>query len=356
MRRILAGPLAGLMVVWALPTATLAAATSPTGHAMSAGIHAHVGPEEEPPPDDEDDLVIIDDDEMEGGEPAGDEGGGEVPPAGDDGGDLDIFGDDDDDSTEPIQPAAGGAVGKADPDSEDEQIKREMGLITVVQRQRMLKRKRFELGPQVGITVNDPYVRHYTIGIDLNYWFTNRIALGLTGTGFIGAKTPRYENIRFQEGLLLTANQTLWQAHVNFTYNPFYGKIAIFNRALLHWEVSTLIGGGALQTRVIPRYESLHDPFTTFSGGGVVGILGRTYIPKVDWLAFELGTRFFIYGDKLEPDGRGPDTGVGGLDMIELDDPDNARDEASLEVAYNVVVMFGVSFFFPTTFEYTTPR
>jgi hypothetical protein len=61
--------------------------------------------------------------------------------------------------------------------------------------------------------------------------------------------------------VLLTANKVLWQASVNFLYNPFYGKIAVFNRALMHWESFVQVGGGAIQTQVIPRYESLHEPF-----------------------------------------------------------------------------------------------
>jgi outer membrane beta-barrel protein len=342
MRRFLSGPLAGLMVLWTIPTPAL------------AGVR-NAGPE---PEDGEDDLVIVDDEEMEGGDaepPAGEEGGDVVitDEGGDDDlGDTDLFGDD----TSSAPTDAGGKVGKQDADSEEKQIKTEMGLISVVQRQRMLKKKRFELQPQFGITVNDPYVRHYTLGAEFDYWLTNRMALGVFGTGFIGAKTPRYDNIRFQEGLLLTANKVLWQAAVQFTYNPFYGKIAIFNRWLLHWELSASIGGGAMQTRVIPRYESLHEPFNTFTGGGVVGFNGRTYVPKLDWLAIDAGVRTWVFPDKLEPDQRGPDTGIGGVDLIALDDPDAAKDASSFEVAFNVSFFLGVSFFFPTSFEYTTPR
>jgi outer membrane beta-barrel protein len=336
------------MVLWAVPTPALAASNA-------AGLlddSSLAGPEED------DDLVIVDD-EMEGGdaEPAGDEGGdtvvvddGEGDGDGDGGGDL--FGDD----TTTTTPTEGEGEIKQDADSEENQIKAEMGLISVVQRQRMLKKKRFELQPQFGITVNDPYVRHYTIGLDMNYWLNNRMALGLTGTGFIGAKTPRYDNIRFQEGLLLTANKILWQAALNFTYNPFYGKIAIFNRWLLHWEASVNVGAGAMQTRVIPRYESLHDPFNTFTGGGVVGFSGRTYVPKLDWLAIDAGVRTWVYPDKLEPDRRGPDTGLGGRDDITLDDAGAAKDASKFQVAFNVQFFLGVSFFFPTSFEYTTPR
>jgi outer membrane beta-barrel protein len=333
MRRILSGPLAGLMVLWATPTPALAA--------MAAAVVDTRGPE----PEEDEDVVIVDD-EMEGDE--------QVPEAEEpteDAGDDDILGDGG-------PPPVTEDTGKQDKDSEDRQIKAEMGLISVVQRQRMLKRNRFELQPQFGITVNDPYVRHYTLGLDLNYWFHNRMAIGLFGTGFIGAKTPRYDNIRFQEGLLLTANQTLWNAALQFSYNPFYGKIAIFNRWLLHWELAASIGGGALQTRVIPRYESLHDPFTTVTGGGFFGFVGRMYVPRVNWLAVNVGLRTWIYPDKLEPANRGPQTDPlqGGTDIAELDDPSAAKSAADFQLAFNVSVFLGVSFFFPTSFEYTTPR
>lgn len=360
MRRILSGPLAGLLLaLWATPAPALAAnAASFTNFGFTNFGSELFGPapaEEEPAGED---MVIIDEEmEGEGDQPAeGAEGGeGGEAPAGDEGGgeDLGLFGDEGG-AKAGATPTEG--TGKQDKDSEEKQIKAEMGLISVVQRQRMLKKGRFELQPQVGITVNDPYVRHYTLGIDMNYWFHNRMAIGLFGTGFIGAKTPRYDNIRFQEGLLLTANKTLWNAAVQFTYNPFYGKIAIFNRALLHWELSASIGGGATQTQVIPRYESLHDPFRTITGGGVISFDGRMYVPKIDWLAINAGVRTWIYPDKLEPDRRGPDTGVGGTDDAALDDPDAAKSAADFEVAFNVTVFLGVSFFFPTSFEYSTPR
>jgi outer membrane beta-barrel protein len=339
MRRIVSGPLA-LVVL----------ATSPT----YAFASTRVGPGEE-----DEDLVVIDE-EMEGEEAPAKTPEGETPPAegetppAEGEGDIDIFGEEEgasEDAT-PTEPA-----GKADKDSEEKQIKAEMGLITVVQRQRMLKKGRFELSPQVGITVNDPYVRHYTLGLDLNYWLTNRMAIGLTGTGLIGAKTPRYDNIRFQEGLLLTANQILWQASVNYTYNPFYGKIAIFNRALLHWEGSLVVGGGAMQTRVLPRYESIHDPFSTVTGGGHIGVQGRFYGRRIDWLSVNWGVRTWLFADKLEPIQRGPgDADDGSGDDPTLNDAAAAKDAADFQIGYNVIVYLGVSFYFPTSFEYTTPR
>jgi outer membrane beta-barrel protein len=359
MRRFFSGPLSGLLAsaapvlgVLGVMPATALAETPPAPVSWGALSAAHAdassvvyGPEPEPAEDDE--LVIVDDEEMEG-EPAGAEGG-EPPPV--ESADDDIFGDDDASAT-----AAASADAEPDANSEEDQIKAEMGLITVVQRQRMLKKKRFELQPQFGITVNDPYVRHYTVGVQADYWLTNRLALGLVGTGLIGAKTPRYDNIRRQEGLLLTANQVLWQANLNLTYNFMYGKIAIFNRALLHWEAGASIGGGVMQTRVIPRYEALHEPFNNFTGGGVIGFHSRTYLPRVNWFAWDIGVRYWLFADRLEPDQRGPDTGIGGVDLLELDSADGAKAASTPQLAHNVTFFLGVSFFFPTSFEYTTPR
>lgn len=359
MRRYFSGPLAGLLAtaapvvaaLGAMPATAQAATPSVTLGTLSAAYadaSREVGPAASP--EDDEDVVIVDDEEMDGQPTEGGEGG-DAPV--EDGGDVDIFGDEDDAA------AAAGTPEEAAPDanSAEDQIKAEMGLITVVQRQRMLKKKRFELQPQFGITVNDPYVRHYTVGVQADYWLTNRMALGLVGTGLIGAKTPRYDNIRRQEGLLLTANQVLWMANLNFTYNFMYGKIAIFNRALLHWEAGASIGGGVMQTRVIPRYEALHEPFSNFTGGGVLGFHSRTYLPRVNWLAFDLGVRYWLFADRLEPDQRGPDTAPGtGVDDPTLDPADGAKEASTPQLAHNVTFFLGVSFFFPTSFEYTTPR
>lgn len=339
MRRILTGPTVALAVLWTLPA-------SASADARAVGTAGNAGPAGG------DDEVVVVDDEMEGETPTGETPTGETP-TGDagDGGDIgDVLGGDD--KTVP----ADGEAGKEDKDSEAKQIKAEMGQINVVQRQRMIKKKRFELMPQIGISVNDPYVRHYTFGLDLNYWFHNRMAVGLTGTGLVGAKTPRYENIRKQEGLLLTANKVLWQASVNFTYNPFYGKIAIFNRALLHWEGSVTIGGGATQTQVLPRYAALHEPFRTVTGGGQFGLNGRFYTRRIDWLSVNAGVRTWVYADKQEPINRGPDDSPGGVDNPNFRDPDAAKKGADFKAAFNVVFYLGVSFYLPPKFEYVKPR
>lgn len=343
MRRFLPGPAATLAMLLALPAP-----------AQAASLYGPAPAE----PEGEDDMVIIED-EMEG-----EEAPAEKPPAEgekEQPSELDsLLGDEEAKSSAAAQAGAGeeGAVApsKQEESSEEELIKTETRLITVVQRQRFLKKGRFDLQPQIGISVNDPYVRHYSLGAEFNYWLTNRMALGITGTGFIGAKTPRYDNIRFQEGILLTANKVLWQASANFLYNPFYGKISIFNRALMHWEAYVQLGGGGIQTKIIPRYESIHEPFSTVTGQGNFAVGARFYTPQLDWLSVNFGVRTFIYPDKLEPRNRGPDDGPGGVDDPNVNDPDDAKSAAETALGFHTMLFLGVSFYIPSTFEYTTRR
>ncbi|WP_434427520.1 outer membrane beta-barrel domain-containing protein [Nannocystis pusilla] len=335
MRRSLTGS-AVLLAAWAFTAPGTAAA------AVAAPAPAAAAPAPAPAAPADDDTIVLDEAEGEApAKPAGDaKAGGEA------GVSTDLFGD------EKKKAPVTGEAGKVSATSEADQLKQDKAFITVVQRQRFLKKKRFELQPQIGITVNDPFVRHYTVGAELNYWITNRMAVGITGTAFFGNKTSRYTNIRFQESVLLTANKTLWQASVNFLYNPFYGKIAVFNRALMHWESYVQVGGGAIQTQVIPRYEAIHEPFRHITGQGNFAIGARFYGPRVDWLSVNFGVRTWIYQDKLEPPERGP--GPNQLDT--LDPADAAKDAAVKKLAFNVVFFLGLSFYFPTTFQYTTRR
>lgn len=340
MRRFLIGPAAMLGTHLAL---------APTAYAGPA-------PEE----DDDEDMVVIED-EMEGEEAPAEEAPAEGEAPAEDSGLDTLLGEEEakGKAAAAVGSGAGGETGEPTKDEEDSAeklIKTETRLITVVQRQRFLKKGRFDIQPQVGISVNDPYVRHYGLGAEFNYWLTNRMAIGITGTGFLGAKTPRYANIRLQEGILLTANKVLWAAGANFLYNPFYGKIAIFNRALMHWEAYVQLGGGAIHTKVIPRYESIHDPFSTITGQGNFAIGSRFYGPNLDWLSVNFGVRTFIYPDKLEPTRRGPDDGAGGVDDPALADADEAKKAAETVIGFHTQIFLGVSFYIPTTFEYTTRR
>lgn len=312
-----------------------------------------------PPEEEEDELVLEDEDEMD--EAA-------APAPGGDSGDVDTSfldepGLDEEPSTGPGPEVV---LDEAEQEALDEK------LIVISQRQAFLNVfredgrpdgkliRRFEVQPQVGFSLNDPFVRHISAGAELQYWLSNRMALGLSGAAFFGSKTPNYERIRFQEGVLLTANRYLWEASLNFTYEPFYGKMSIFNRVLLHWESYVQLGGGVIQSQVIPRFESIHDPFNTITGQGNFAIGARTYIPNLKFMSINIGLKTWIFQDQYEPQNRGPATDADSMGNViddpALDDPDNAKAAAEKSIAFNSMFFVGVSFYIPPTFEYSTRR
>lgn len=329
-------------------------------------------PEEGEVIEDEDDELILDEDDMEAvpDEPTG-------GPA-----DTSFLDDDDGSEAAGTEVGIGGTVGEASAGteslSEEDQRKIDEKEITVIQPQAFLNvyydsntgklKRRIELMPQVGLTINDPYVRHWAVGAEINFWLTNRMAVGLNGTAFFGARTPQYDRIRFQEGLLLTANRTLWQASVDYLYEPFYGKIALFNRLLLHWESYLQIGGGAIHTQNIPRFQAIHPtPYNHITGQLNFAAGVRYYIQNVDFMSVNLGVRTFGFFDAPEPLDRGVSTDPNQTGDI-IDDPTISGDdpgpayekakEAPLgeRLSFNVLFFVGVSFYIPPTFEYSYRR
>ncbi|MEE9383085.1 MAG: hypothetical protein V3V08_06685 [Nannocystaceae bacterium] len=248
---------------------------------------------------------------------------------------------------------------------DQERIDRKM--IIVVQRQAFLnvfkredgkKVRRVELQPQFGLSVNDPYVRHYSVGLEANLWLTNRLALGLHGHGFLGAETSAYDRIRYQEGMLITANQYLWQASAAITYEPFYGKIAVFNRSLMHWEANTQLGGGVIHSRILPRFGKLHDPFDHILPQGNIGVGARFYLEGADFVSFNFMVRTWAWMDKYEPRNRGPATSGEGdeVDDPALDDAEAAKAQSFQNLAFNTMLYLGISLYLPPRFRYSTRR
>ncbi|GEM_PF-1773264 len=333
----------------------------------------------QPPADDEDDLVLEDEDEMNA-VPA--------PPAGGAEGDAKVdtnFLDDPSEATSEVGGTTGGSDdGNVPKVTEEQQREMDERDITIVQQQAFLnvynardpetgkqaRVHRFELMPQIGLSVNDAFVRHFTAGAEFNYWLTNRMAIGVNANAFFGAKTPNYDRIRFQDGLLLTANKYLWQASLAWLYEPFYGKIALFNKALLHWEAYVQLGGGVIHTKTIPRFASVHDPFDNILGQANIAIGSRYYVKGLDFMSFNFGVRTWGFFDVYEPQERGVASGAAAgsgasnvvIDNPALNDPEAAKkwskenSDMGDRLAFNTVFFVGVSFYLPPAFEYSTRR
>lgn len=216
--------------------------------------------------------------------------------------------------------------------------------IVVVVRKPFLKSHRTELLPFVGTTMNDNMIRHYTVGGELAYYLTDVLAVGVEGMYYVHSFREPYDLVARQARRLPTINQYNWSAALDFHYVPVYGKFAILDRKLVTWEVQFTAGIGAGQSEVVPRDN--HFPgFTNLLITPNVGASMRFFIAK--WLTVSLGIRDYVFYDHFEPQNRSDTMNATAAD---------AKSNADGALINNVMFQIGLSFWVPTSFEYTTFR
>ncbi|MES1204722.1 MAG: outer membrane beta-barrel domain-containing protein [Pseudomonadota bacterium] len=222
--------------------------------------------------------------------------------------------------------------------------------IVVVPRKPFLKGGRFEFAPFTGMSLNDILIRHYVFGLDLNFFLTNVLWVGLQGNYYIKALTDRETLIGLQYNRIPTLNKYKYGAALNFGYVPVYGKFAWFNKSILHWEIFASAGFGITQTEVIPRNQQ-YAAFTNLALTPNVAIGGRFFM--FDWLTVNYAFRDYILLDKYEPALRGvPDT-MGNPQFV---DAVSAKANADGQMVHNVMFYVGLGIYLPTKFQYKTPR
>jgi outer membrane beta-barrel protein len=219
--------------------------------------------------------------------------------------------------------------------------------IVVVPRKAFLKGGRFEFQPFTGLSVNDSLIRHYVLGLDLNYFLTDVFWIGLEGQYFIHQLTNQEELVGSEYNRAPTLNQYLYGGALNFGYVPIYGKFALFNRSILSWEIWASAGVGVTFTKVIPR-DPANDAFA-FQNTDItpnVGIGSRFFL--LDWLSVNFALRDYLVPDKFEPirdPAAAPPTSAAQYKTL-----------AQSELVQNVLFYVGVGLYLPTKFTYKTPR
>ncbi|MBC8131375.1 MAG: outer membrane beta-barrel domain-containing protein, partial [Deltaproteobacteria bacterium] len=214
--------------------------------------------------------------------------------------------------------------------------------IVVVPRKRFLKAGRFEFAPFSGVSLNDILIRHYVFGLDLNYFLSNAMWVGLQGNYYVKALTEREELLGLQYNRIPTLNRYLYGGSVNFGYAPIYGKFALFNSSILHWEIYASAGVGITQTEIIPRIPG-DATFTNMSitPNGAIG--GRFFL--FDSLTVNYAVRDYVVLDKFENTNR-PANQSGAA----------AKSAAEGKMVHNVMFYVGIGLYLPTKFQYKTPR
>jgi outer membrane beta-barrel protein len=214
--------------------------------------------------------------------------------------------------------------------------------IVVVVRKPFLKVRRTELFPFVGITMNDNMIRHEALGGEFAYYLTDVLAVGVEGMYMVHNFQEPYDLVARQARRLPTLNQYNWQTALDFHYVPVYGKFAVLDKKLVTWEAYFTAGIGVGQSEVVPR-DTHYPGFTNFLIQPNVGASMRFFLAK--WLTVNVGVRDYIFVDKFEP-----------TDRVMYPTASLAADHADSALINNIMFLAGISFWLPTSFEYTTFR
>jgi len=222
--------------------------------------------------------------------------------------------------------------------------------IVVVPRKAFLKKSRFEIAPFAGITLNDPLIRHYAFGGDLNFYITDVLSIGLEGQYFIKELSERESLVGLQYYLVPTLNKLKYHYALAFGYVPGYGKFGLFNKWIVHWDLTFALGLGRNRTEIIPR--RFGDK--SFSNDNIVGHLGvgvRLFV--LQWLTLSVTFRDYIYNDVFEYLGRHSDNNDPDPD-ISVVKSNSQRSQSQL--VQNIMMYFSIGLYVPPSFTYRTPR
>jgi outer membrane beta-barrel protein len=237
--------------------------------------------------------------------------------------------------------------GPAEPAPQREEIAEE---IYAVQQIYALRLKRLELAPSVAFTLNDPYLKHYGLGLAMNYWFTNVLALGFNfilydwGTNPLERGTNIIPRIQNQFRLGVPINDWQMGMWVNFTYVPFYGKFKV-RKKIFQWDAYLIGGVGFMRTQPIPVFDPAVRSFDWQTNVAFnVGAGLRIFLTR--YLTFFTEFRAYMWPDQFE----NVDVSPGAPN-----DPSTWLQSDSTFVA-NTSIQLGFTLFFPIKFEYRLPK
>jgi outer membrane beta-barrel protein len=241
-----------------------------------------------------------------------------------------------------IDPSACPTVNLADAAKKD--MKEQM---YAVQQIYALRYHRFEVQPAWNaITMNDQFVSHPGPVVALNYYVTNVLAVGVSG-GYYFNNDSKFNFItRRAARVAVPLTEYQWQAALNFTYVPMYGKFAGFSDFIFHYDAYLVGGVGAISTRPIAvvdpdnRSFSWDKPKLDFN----VGIGLRIFFNR--WFAGVLEVRDYIFFDKLE----NTEVAAGAAAQ------DKSTWYGETKLTNNVQAQVGVSIFLPFSWEYRLPK
>jgi len=219
-----------------------------------------------------------------------------------------------------------------------------------------LRKRRFEIQPYWGFSLNDQFVSHPGPGLAINYYISHVLAVGINGNLYAGLNGDSEFNFQHRRAtrVAVPLNEYQWSAALNFTYVPVYGKFSGFKSFIFWYDIYVVGGIGALSTRPIPVIDPDNrkfdfEPKLAFN----LGLGLRIFFNR--WFAANLELRDYIYPEKLEA--LSIATGPLG-DKNNPTSPSNPKTwmQDGVSVTNHVAAQVGLSIFLPFEVTYKLPK
>jgi len=186
---------------------------------------------------------------------------------------------------------------------DDTETKEEFeGTIHVVQQKPVIRAGRLEVTPKFGASINDPIYQSVKPAAKLSFHITERFYISGLFEWYdfgdaLGGETAAFDRSVEQTRTAPEAPTLNWVGGLEAGFMPIYGKFALFNSWILHYDLGLTLGPAYLESGSIATTSES-------TGVGVTGSLtGRLFFN--DWMALSLELRDVAFSADLA-------TGTGG--------------------------------------------
>ncbi len=179
--------------------------------------------------------------------------------------------------------------------------------VRVIENRLFEREGRFGAGLYTGLLSSDPFFYYFPVGVRATYHFSNSLGVEVGGA-FMDAPflTHNTELTDFLQesrresfnSATDTMDRYLWRANAVAVWSPFYGKLAILQRKLAHFDLNVAGGLGMVQVER-PGLDTAGQPslsgeaFNHITMEVVTGVGAHFYI--TDSLLVRLDGRGYLY-------------------------------------------------------------
>lgn len=110
---------------------------------------------------------------------------------------------------------------------------------SVVQNRTYSKEKRFFLAPQWGKPVNDPYSEGNLFGVTLNYFWSERMGVQLSGfQADLTDNAPSRDIQTLGSGAMINHGKLKSYVGVGYNFVPFYAKMSFWGKRIIYFDMA----------------------------------------------------------------------------------------------------------------------